>query len=117
MAVTSVENRSSDRTDMSFVNANVAAAGVQELCPVLNLSQGGLLFKAGRPFAAGEQLVLVLDVPGFAGGATFKAVVAHCREEDGMQYVGVSFKNVEPELSEALRSYVNQALGEQVGLG
>ena len=80
--------------------------GVPEICDIVNISEGGLLFKCTRSYQVSQALRLTFLVPASMISIRTDAVVVHERVDLSGRYVGVRFAKLGISELASLQSFV-----------
>lgn len=100
------ERRAHPRASVA-VQAWVARDGARVHAETKDISIGGVSLAAQAEWTTGDEVEVVLDLPGDKGSLTLTATVAWRREE----WVGVQFASISAEDEARIQHTVNEALG------
>lgn len=97
------ERRQFPRIETDYVTVEVYKPGihpseteVEEICPVLNLSQTGMKFRAEKNFKNGQLLKLTFVLPDSMLVIRTEAIIIYISQtkDRNIQDIGVQFKNI-----------------------
>jgi c-di-GMP-binding flagellar brake protein YcgR len=98
-----VERRQFPRVETDYVTVEVYKPGippseteVEEICPVLNLSETGMKFRAEQNFKNGQLLKLTFVLPDSMVVIRTEATIVYISQtkDRNIQDIGVQFKNI-----------------------
>ena len=67
-----------------------------DICPIMNISKGGMLFETGAVYEDAQRLRLTFVLPDSIVIIRTDAQVVHKHRDKSLQYVGVSFHRLNP---------------------
>jgi hypothetical protein len=79
-----------------------------EVCEIINLSEGGLLFTSGKSYTISQPLRLTFIIPNTILTVRTDAVVVHSYVDLSGKYVGVRFAKLDVPEQSTIRHYVEQ---------
>ena len=111
-----IEKRKSPRIIVDFVSVEVqghpfadAGAEPREICPVINISETGMLFESDVPFTSGTILRLTFAVPDSPIVIRTDSIVIHSLKRKVFE-IGVQYKDLAIAEQKLLRHFINKAL-------
>lgn len=116
-----VERRQFPRVEIDYVTVEVYKPGahpsiteVEEICPVLNLSETGMKFGAEQSFTNGQLLKLTFVLPDSMVVIRTDATVIHISQPKGsnIQDIGVQFKNLGLAERKLISHFITKKISE-----
>ena len=113
------DNRRFPRVSVDFVTvevySTVGEAQDPEMCFVLNISEGGMMFRAGKDYAGGQRVLVTFSLAGSAGDdgnsmIRTDAMVIHVRPTENSKFYGIQFSDLGMAERMALRRYIRERL-------
>lgn len=120
-AMTSSRNRHSDkrkdvRIPVEDVTVEIYGPNGQpdtpEVCDIVNLSEGGMLFSTSRSYNISQNLRLTFIIPDTILTVRTDAVVVHSYVDLSGRYVGVRFNKLDVPEQTTIKHYVDQQMQE-----
>jgi c-di-GMP-binding flagellar brake protein YcgR len=113
------DNRRFPRVSVDFVTvevySTVGEAQDPEMCFVINVSEGGMMFRAEKDYESGQRVQVTFSVSNSAnrdGDAMIRtdARVIHVRPTENSRFYGIQFTGLGSAERVALREYVQSRL-------
>ncbi len=108
-----IEKRRYPRVSVNFVTVEVYSDAGEpqspELSFVVNVSEGGMMFRSERGYEKGQKVLLTFALPGTEDGDAVirtDAMVIHSQKLETSQFFGVQFSGIDLAERERLRQYV-----------
>ncbi|NLE02128.1 MAG: PilZ domain-containing protein [Fibrobacter sp.] len=114
-----LERRNFPRIDVDYVTVEVYATDikthqtlhVEEICPVINLSENGMRFKAEHSFSTGQLLRLTFVLPDSIVIIRTNAIVVHyLKKSRKAGETGVQFKDLGISEQKLIRHFINKTI-------
>lgn len=113
------ERRQYPRIEIDYVTVEVyksfqKSTEVEEICPVLNLSENGMKFSAEQSFAIEQLLRLTFVLPDSMVVIRTDAIIVHlsAAQNKNMLDVGVQFKNIGIAERKLISHFIDKKLSE-----
>jgi len=116
-----VERRQFPRVETDYVTVEVFKPGtlpseteLEEICPVLNLSETGMKFRAEQNFKNGQLLKLTFVLPNSMVVIRTEATIIYISQTIGKNYleIGVQFKNIGLAEHKLINHFITKKISE-----
>lgn len=115
-----IEKRRFPRVSVNFVTVEVysdeGAPRDPELSFVVNVSEGGMMFRSERDYEKNQRILVTFALPDIDGNEAVirtDAMVIHAQKLETSQFFGVQFRGIGLAERQLLRRYVNERLEEE----